>query len=104
MLLPDNFQIVASGGAIRRSPVWQQIITDVLGRRIAVAGIQEASARGSALLALEAMGLIEEIKDIPSSIEHTCYPDDERHSIYLDALERHKGLYDILVKDNRSEV
>ena len=100
VLLPDDFQVVASGGAILKSPVWQQIITDVLGRTIAVCSIREASARGAALLAFEALGLVEDIKDIPVSYETTRYPDEKRHAIYLSGLERHKNFYDKLVKDD----
>lgn len=49
-------QIVASGGALRESPVWAGIISGVLGRELVLSGVREASMRGSVLLALEAIG------------------------------------------------
>jgi gluconokinase len=54
--------IVASGGALRESPQWTKIISDVLGRDLTLSGVSEASMRGSVLLAMESLGKIEEIK------------------------------------------
>jgi len=98
-ILPPDFQIVAGGGALRKSPVWLQIITDVLGREIEVSSIQEPSARGAALLALEALGFVGNPEDIPGEIVRTCHPDSERHEIYRRALKRQVKLYEKLIKE-----
>ena len=98
-LLPERVEVVAGGGALQGSPVWSQIICDVMNRPIAVADVGEATARGAALLAFEALGLIDDLKSIPISIEHTCHPDSGRHQIYQKALERQKLLYQKLVED-----
>ena len=100
-LLPDDLQIIAGGGAIHNSPAWLQIITDVLGRTSAVAGIGEVSARGTALLAFEALGVIRDLKDTPVFIDRTCYPDEERHAIYRQTIKRQHRLYEKLIKDDR---
>ena len=100
-LLPDDLQIVAGGGAIHNSPAWLQIITDMLDRASVESGIREVSARGAALLAFEALGLIKDLKDIPLFIERTCYPDGERHAIYRQTIRRQQRLYEKLVKDDR---
>ena len=52
-------EIVASGGALRESPVWTQIIADVLGRDLTLSDAQESSSRGAVLLALETIGKID---------------------------------------------
>ena len=101
MLLPDDLQIMAGGGAIHNSPAWLQIITDVLGRASAVAGIREVSARGAALLAFEALGVIKDLKDIPVFIDRTCYPDEGRNVIYRQTIKRQHRLYEKLIKDDR---
>jgi gluconokinase len=98
-ILPPDFQIVAGGGALRKSPVWLQIITDMLGREIEISSIQEPSARGAALLAFEALGLVDNLESIPDFIERTCHPDSERHEIYRRALKRQLKLYEELVKE-----
>ena len=100
-LLPDDLQIMAGGGAIHNSPAWLQIITDVLGRASAVTGIQEVSARGAALLAFEALGVIKDLKEIPVFIDRTCYPDEGRHAIYRQTIKRQQRLYEKLIKDDR---
>lgn len=52
-LMPDIRDIVATGGALRAHPEWVPILADALGLPITLSGIEEASARGAALLALE---------------------------------------------------
>ena len=42
-------EIVASGGALRRSPTWRQIIADTLGQDLTVGDTDESSLRGSIL-------------------------------------------------------
>jgi gluconokinase len=96
-LLPGDLQVVAGGGALQNSPTWLQIITDVLGREVAVTAIPETSARGTALLAFEALGLIKDLNEMPVFIENTYHPDAERHAIYRRALKRQERLYKKLI-------
>jgi gluconokinase len=49
-------EIVASGGALKNSPVFTRIIADALGRRLTLSDPPEASMRGAVLLALETIG------------------------------------------------
>ena len=99
-LLPKDLRVVAGGGALRNSPAWLQIITDVLGRTVVLTRIEEASARGAALLAFEALEFIKDLNEIPVIIENSYHPDSERHEIYRGALKRHERLYEKLVKDD----
>jgi len=46
-------KIVASGGALRESPVWAQIIADTLERELEISKTDESSSRGSVLFVLE---------------------------------------------------
>ncbi|HKY05272.1 MAG TPA: FGGY-family carbohydrate kinase, partial [Blastocatellia bacterium] len=86
-------QIVASGGAVLRSPAWAQIITDVIGKQIIASAQTEASCRGAALLALEALGVIPAIEDVESKTGSVYTPDLSRHERYLAARERQEQLY-----------
>lgn len=52
-------EIVASGGALRASPVWTQIIADTLGHDLIVTDTEESASRGAVLLASERLGKIE---------------------------------------------
>jgi len=102
-LIPGEPQVVASGGALLRSPVWLQIVTDVLGRPVAVCEVPEATSRGAALLALEALGAIRDLEEVPHFILPGCQPDAQRHARYRKAVERQKELYEKLVGPNKSE-
>ncbi len=57
-------RIVASGGALRESPVWTQIIADTLGREVNISGVKEASMLGTVLLAMESVGKMESIENL----------------------------------------
>ena len=96
--LPENPQVIASGGALIHSPAWLQIITDVLGRPVAVSEVQEVSARGAALLALEALGALADWEQVPDFLSSVCQPDPARHARYRQGIERQQALYNRLVQ------
>ncbi len=86
-------KIVASGGALRESPVWPQIIADVLGRDLILSGVPESSSRGVVLLALESIGKIETIDNIPLISDDTVAYHPECHAIYKNARKQHQTAY-----------
>ena len=88
--------IIATGNALRSSPVWLQIIADVLGRPVMFGGTPEASIRGAALLALEAVGKIVNLDAVPVSIDEVFEPDMQRHARYREGLARQQELYERL--------
>jgi gluconokinase len=85
--------IVASGYALNSSPVWLQMIADVLGRRVALSSAREASLRGAALLALEATGKIRSIEEVSVPAEKVFEPDMSRHERYQQGLQRQQQAY-----------
>lgn len=89
---PDA-QLYASGGALRNSRAWTQIIADALGRPVRLSRAREASSRGVALLALEKLGAIKNLTDAPPPVYETFTPDANAHSIYREALARQESLY-----------
>jgi gluconokinase len=97
-VLPADPQVIASGGALLRSPAWLGIIADVLGRPVSVSQVQEASGRGSALLALEALGALADMEDAPDFVNVARCPDADTHARYRLAIERQQALYEKLVK------
>jgi gluconokinase len=88
-----NATIAASGNALRSSPAWLQIIADVLGRPLHLGGSGEASSRGAALLALEAVGKIASIEEDTFAVEQVFEPDMTRHARYRHGLARQEELY-----------
>jgi gluconokinase len=93
-LAAGDHVVVGSGGALGRSPAWAQIVTDALGVPLALLRDAEASARGAALLALEALG---RPRPAAPAFARVLQPDPERHARYRAARERQSRLYDNVV-------
>jgi gluconokinase len=77
------------------------MMADVVGRKIELAPIVEASSRGAALLALEAAGKIDSIEtvDFEISVAPVIYePDLNRHARYTEAIARQEKLYQKLMQ------
>jgi gluconokinase len=90
--LADGAQIYASGGALQSAPLWRQILADVLQRPVHATEIDEATSRGVAILAAQALGLVPE--DLPLlPIAETAYPSIEAGERYAAAVERQQVLY-----------
>ena len=89
--------IIASGGALRESPVWTQIIADVFGQNLSLPDTHEASSRGVVLLALENLGKIENIAELPTPEGNKFNFNQENHEIYQKARKRHEHFYGLLI-------
>ncbi|RIK33602.1 MAG: hypothetical protein DCC52_02840 [Chloroflexi bacterium] len=79
---------IASGAALEHSRAWVQILADVLNAPVTVSGEAEASARGAALIALRALGIISDFAALPAAFFQT----------YQRARERQKMLYHSLLQ------
>ena len=90
-------EIIASGGALRSSPVWTQMIADVIGRDMTLPNSHEASMRGAVLLALETTGRITKIEDVPTPAGKQFAADRSRKKVYADARRTHQQAYKLLI-------
>jgi gluconokinase len=90
-------KLIASGGALLSSPVLQQIVVDTLGTPLYPSNEHEASARGVALLALEAMGIVPDVGKVPPSLAAPVLPDAGRGEIYQQAAASQMELYKALL-------
>ena len=97
--IAPNATIAASGNALRSSPAWLQIIADVLGRPLLLGGTAEASSRGAALLALEAVGKIGNIEEDTFAVDQVFEPDMTRHARYSHGLARQEELYERIYRE-----
>lgn len=91
-LMPEVTEVVATGGALLESADWVQILADVLGRPIARSAVDEASARGAAIVALERLGL----SPGPSPTDRTFEPRQDRTEALVAVRERQRALYQAL--------
>jgi gluconokinase len=93
---PGEKEVIASGGGLLHSPTWIRIMADTLGKPVTLSGVKEASSRGAALIALEALGG-PEIEAAEAPLGETFEPDPDRHEIYRKALERQRRLYEAVL-------
>ncbi len=95
---PGDKEVIATGGGLFNSPTWTQIMADALGKPVKLSGVEEASSRGAALLALEALG-IQNIEDAEVPLGETFEPSPESHETYLRALKRQRSLYEAVLRE-----
>jgi gluconokinase len=89
--------VIASGGALMRSPTWVQLIADVLNTRVIASAESEATSRGVALMALKAIHVIQSLNELPAQTGRIYEPDASRHGVYARASERQKKWYNSLM-------
>jgi gluconokinase len=89
--------VIGSGAALLKSRLLQQVLADTLGVPLHPSRDEEASARGAALLALEALGIISDAAAIAPHLEPALQPDAERGAHYRQAAERQAALYRLLL-------
>ncbi|MEO8041531.1 MAG: gluconokinase [Acidobacteriota bacterium] len=90
-------ELIASGGALRESPVWTQMIADVIGRNMTLPDSHEASMRGAVLLALESTGKIKKIEDVPTPSGKKFSAQKSLKAVYSAARKRHQDAYRSLI-------
>ncbi|HLZ81675.1 MAG TPA: gluconokinase [Ktedonobacteraceae bacterium] len=92
-------KLIGSGGALLSSPTLQQIVVDTLGTPLYPSQEHEASARGVALLALSAMGILPDVGEVLPELAEPVQPDARRGEIYQKAAARQAQLYKTLLGD-----
>jgi gluconokinase len=84
--------VVASGAAVTRSRAWTRMLADAFGHPVTWSYEPEATGRGAALLALQALGALPDLAAARAPLGETFTPDPARHARYRDALERQRAL------------
>jgi sugar (pentulose or hexulose) kinase len=95
--LADRPRVIATGGALARSPLLAQVLADALGREIGVAPSVEASRRGAALLALQGIGTIRDLAAVGKPRTRRVPPDPVRAARYRAAIARQRAFYDAIL-------
>lgn len=99
--VPEADELIATGGALLRSPAWMQIMADALGRPVSASRELEASSRGAALLALESLDeLPDELDSLPPTVGEIFDPIPAHTERYRAAADRQTRLYQVLIRDS----
>ena len=89
---------IAGGGAMTNSPWWLQTMADVLEGEVHVPKEEQATSRGAAILALNAIGAWEGLDDVMPEIAAVYRPRGEQRGVYRAAIERQGSLYDTVIR------
>jgi gluconokinase len=89
--------VVASGAALSRSPVWTQMMADTLAHAVMPCQEPEATSRGAALIALGRLGVI---KDAATRYGPMIQPIAKNGELYMAALQRQRRLYEKLFEES----
>lgn len=95
--VPAVRAIIGSGAGLVRSPLWTQMMSDVFGHSIVLSNVPEATSRGGALLALEALGAVPAAGALAEGLGSTYSPRAEYTRAYRAAMERQQRLYDTML-------
>ena len=82
-------------GGITQSPLWTQILADVLGVPLAPIEVADASAVGAAMLGHQALGHVATLEEMAAGVQigHIVQPDLERHAFYAEQHRVFQSLY-----------
>ena len=86
--------IFASGAS--KSPLWCQIVSDVLNIPVHVPKVKEATALGAAILAGKGVGIYDDVAETVKKvvkIEHTYYPNAENAAVYAGLYDNWRSVY-----------
>jgi gluconokinase len=82
-------------GGITQSPMWMQLVADVIGARVLPVEVADASAVGAGIIGAYALGLITNLDSYGSTLDkRVCIePDPEIHEIYQKKHQRYRELF-----------
>lgn len=87
--------IIFAGGA-SKSPLWCQILSDVLGLPVKVPAVKEATALGAAILAGCGVGIYKDMSEAAEKLvkwDTTYVPDSANHQLYCEMYEQWRSVY-----------
>ena len=88
-------EIIFAGGA-SKSPLWCQILSDVLGLPVKVPVVKEATALGAAVLAGVGVGIYSDAAEAAQKLvkwDREYQPNAENHALYLRMYESWRKVY-----------
>lgn len=89
-------EVVFAGGA-SKGELWPQILADVLGVKVKIPKVKEATALGAAMAAGVGAGIYKDMASAAKELvvwERTYTPNMDNHKIYLDIKDRWQEVYE----------
>src|SRR3989475_2693063 len=93
--------VISTGGQLIHSPAWSQMLADALKLPVMTSPQTEASSRGAALLALEALGRLPRLWSAAPARGRNHRPRASLHADHQRARQRRRDLKDLLLPPAR---
>ena len=92
---PRHIAPIHLTGGITRSPLWMQVLADVLGERLSPVEAADASAIGAAMLGQWALGGTGSLEEVAGRVRpgEIIDPDQARHAAYARQHKRWQKIY-----------
>jgi gluconokinase len=90
-IVPERIKL---SGGILQSPYWAQMVADIFGRNIELDPAKHASLTGAVTIAMEKLGVINNLTDINLPVGKELYPDPKKKEYYVERYERYKYWYE----------
>ncbi len=84
---------ISISGGIENSPLWLRMAADIFQREISTSKIEHASTMGAVVVALKAVGAIENMNEFQPEPGETIIPDEKLGKIYRARFERYMDWY-----------
>jgi len=93
-----EIDVLYVSGGFARSNNWVQMMADIFNKKVLVKNTVESSAVGAAIVAMNALGLIDgfTLADGADTLPAEFYPDRERHQVYRQNYAAFERLYEKL--------
>ena len=84
--------MLLSGGVLR-SAVWTQMCADIFARPLEIDANEHASLMGGAVLAMERLGVLRDVRAFAPVSRRTVLPDDTKAALYAGRFRRYLEYY-----------
>jgi gluconokinase len=89
--IPERVKL---SGGILESPYWTQMAADIFGRSIEIDPAQNASLVGAATVAMEKLGVINDLSDMELPTAKTVHPNPDKRELYSNRYKRYQYWYE----------
>ena len=87
---PEHIRL---SGGILHSKSWTQMCADIFDHKMEVGYSEHCSLLGGAVIAMEALGILDDVQNYIPKTQYTVAPDEKRTELYQKRFQRYEELY-----------
>ncbi|MGI5174462.1 FGGY-family carbohydrate kinase [Treponema sp. OMZ 840] len=87
---PEHIRL---SGGILHSEKWTQMCADIFNHEMEIGYSEHGSLLGGAVVAMEALGILDDVQNYRPDIRHKVQPDEKKRALYEKRFQRYEALY-----------